>query len=296
MHMVRGDDLFCAPGSLAFRIEEAVCRVYGFEPTSRVRRSLRNLADGIELDRNLDSSNELMRQQATSYIDDLSAIPWHEPTKYKWAQKLEQKWTVVRDELRDALADPMALEASGQRVWAGLDDSIKEYGTGWKTLPLCDRTVWDPVNSALFPRTCALLHKCKVPLIEAFFARMAPESEIKPHSDMCNFVLTSHLGVLVPEGECDITVGDATVEWRNGRVLLFDTSILHAAQNRADTDRYILMMRVYHPELTASERSALQLVFDCLDEPELADDLVALDDYSSRRRSLEAESRKAWQR
>ena len=49
---------------------------------------------------------------------------------------------------------------------------------------------------------------------------MPPNTDIKPHSDMCNFVLTCHLGVDVPEGECDLTVGDETVEWRNGKVLL----------------------------------------------------------------------------
>ena len=41
--------------------------------------------------------------------------------------------------------------------------------------------------------------------------------------------------------------------------MLFDTSILHKAENTADVTRYILMMRVYHPELTALERSALQV-------------------------------------
>eukprot|EP00322_Chrysochromulina_rotalis_P028999 CAMPEP_0115863320 /NCGR_PEP_ID=MMETSP0287-20121206/18630_1 /TAXON_ID=412157 /ORGANISM="Chrysochromulina rotalis, Strain UIO044" /LENGTH=316 /DNA_ID=CAMNT_0003317767 /DNA_START=14 /DNA_END=964 /DNA_ORIENTATION=- len=286
---------FCAPGSLAARIEAAVFRVYGADKTGRVRKSLKALSDGVELDRTLDDSHALMRQQANSYIEDLTATPWYDASKQKWAQKLEQKWTIVRDELRDALRESSKLETIGQNVWGGLDESIVEYGTGWKTLPLCDRTVWDPVNSALFPKTCALLYKCKVPLIEAFFARMDPHSEIKPHSDMCNFVLTSHLGVQVPEGKCDITVGDQSVEWRNGKVLLFDTSILHAASNRADTERYILMMRVYHPELSNVERSAMQLVFDCLDEPELLDDMQALDEYDVRRRALESESRRAWE-
>ena len=270
-------------------------RVYGAEATSRVRRSLKRLSDDVPLERTLDASHELMVQQATSYVEELTPRPWHDPSKHKWAQKLEQKWTVVRDELRSALADPDALSASGQNIWGGLDESIVEYGSGWKTLPLCDRTVWDPVNAALFPKTCALLHKVKVPLVEAFFAKMAPHSDIKPHSDMCNFVLTSHLGLLVPEGECDLTVGDTTVEWRNGKVMLFDTSILHAAENRADDERYVLMMRVYHPELSATERSALQLVFDCLDEPELLDDDVALGEYNERRRALEADSRRTWE-
>ena len=129
-------------------------------------------------------------------------------------------------------------------------------------------------------------------MIEAFFAKMSPHSDIKPHSDHCNFVLTAHLGVDVPEGQCEITVGDGTREWANGEVMLFDTSILHKAENRADETRYILMMRVYHPELTAVERSAMQLVFDLLDEPELLDDREALGEYAERRRALEVASRR----
>jgi aspartyl/asparaginyl beta-hydroxylase (cupin superfamily) len=288
-------DRICTPGSLASRIEEAVCKVYGETGTLRVRHSLKALSDGIPLDRTLDASNELMVQQATSYIEDLTAKPWHDASTYKWAKKLEQKWTIVRDELRANLRDEAALEAAGNSVWGGLGGDIIDYGTDWKTLPLCDRTVWDATNAALFPKTCALLTKSKVPLIEAFFAKMPPETDIKPHSDNCNFVLTSHLGVEVPEGQCDITVGDGTVEWRNGKVLLFDTSILHKAENRAPTTRYILMMRVFHPELSAVERSALQLVFDTLDEPELLDDHEALSEYDMRRRALEAASRQAWE-
>ena len=82
--------------------------------------------------------------------------------------------------------------------------------------------------------------------------------------------------------------GDATVEWAIGKVMLFDTSILHKAENRADVTRYILMMRVYHPELSTLERSALKLVFDCFDEPDLLDDPEALVEYDAAVRSRES--------
>ena len=38
----------------------------------------------------------------------------------------------------------------------------------------------------------------------------------------------------------------------------------------------------------------MQLVFDCLDEPELLDDATALSEYDERRRAVEAMSREAW--
>ena len=39
--------------------------------------------------------------------------------------------------------------------------------------------------------------------------------------------------------------------------------------NESDKTRYILMMRVWHPDLTPVERDALQFIYDCLDYPDL---------------------------
>ena len=54
-----------------------------------------------------------------------------------------------------------------------------------------------------------------------------------------------------------------------GKVILFDTSIYHDAVNDSEEMRYILMMRVWHPDLTMDEREALQFIYDCLEVPEL---------------------------
>ena len=78
-----------------------------------------------------------------------------------------------------------------------------------------------------------LLQACKVPLIEAFFAKMEPHSDIKPHSDGCNFVLTSHLGVDVPEEPYLIEIGKANVARAGTDVTLvgigYTTLVCHEA-------------------------------------------------------------------
>lgn len=51
--------------------------------------------------------------------------------------------------------------------------------------------------------------------------------------------------------------------------MVFDTSLMHDAINESDEMRYILMMRVWHPDLTEKERQALQFTYDCLNVPEL---------------------------
>jgi aspartyl/asparaginyl beta-hydroxylase (cupin superfamily) len=52
-------------------------------------------------------------------------------------------------------------------------------------------------------------------------------------------------------------------------VMVFDTSLLHDAANESDKTRYILMVRLWHPDLSSQEREALQFTYDCLEMPEL---------------------------
>ena len=101
---------------------------------------------------------------------------------------------------------------------------------------------------------------------------MDPNTRINPHTDSCNFILTSHLALQIPENgknKCRLRVGPETRQWLEGEVSVFDTSIFHDAVNESDGERYILMLRVWHPELTDVERGALQFTFDALDVPGL---------------------------
>jgi hypothetical protein len=106
--------------------------------------------------------------------------------------------------------------------------------------------------------------------MEAFFAKMPPGAVIKPHTDNTNFVLTAHLGLKIPKGEKTwINVGDKKNVWKEGEVILMDTSYLHEAFNESEEDRYVLILRVWHPELTAEETQAITFLFDCLDDSEI---------------------------
>lgn len=102
--------------------------------------------------------------------------------------------------------------------------------------------------------------------MEVFFARQEGNTGIKPHTDNANFIQTSHLGIDIPEGQCWIKVGNFTKEWRNGKVIICDTSFIHETRNDADVDRYVLIMRHWHPELTPLERVAAQFLFDAVDD------------------------------
>lgn len=61
-------------------------------------------------------------------------------------------------------------------------------------------------------------------------------------------MLTSHLPLVVPENgnnKCRLSVGDESRQWMEGKVILFDTSILHDAINEADEMRYELQFNIH---------------------------------------------------
>lgn len=60
-------------------------------------------------------------------------------------------------------------------------------------------------------------------------------------------------------------MGEEKRVWVNGKAMAFDTSFVHETSNDSDRDRAVLLIRYWHPELSAAERAALQMVFDISD-------------------------------
>lgn len=216
---------------------------------------------------------EDMIQECHSYVPGLSVKSFWDEQQFDWARLLESSYSDIREEFDAVTANLPQLKRKGNNIWAGaITDDAASYGEGWKTLALMDRGRWDDVNANLFPKTCQAVFKSGVPATEIFFACMEGPSSIKKHSDFTNFVLTSHLALDIPhsgENKCRLTVGDETRQWINGKVSVFDTSLLHDAINESDQTRYILMMRFWHPDLSSVEKEALQFTFDSLEFPEL---------------------------
>ena len=216
-------------------------------------------------------------QYAPSYIPDLKVKTWWDDVvvnENMWAKMLSKSYPAIKEEFESVVfAKADKLHAEGSNVWArALTSDAESYGRGWKTLVLLNRGRWDDANAKLFPVTSKAIHDSGIPAVEAFFASMDAHSSIEPHSDFTNFVLTCHLPLIVPENgnnKCRLTVGDETRQWTEGNLILFDTSIYHDAINEADATRYILMLRIWHPDLTKEECDALQFIYDCLEHPEL---------------------------
>jgi aspartate beta-hydroxylase len=264
------------PHTFAGMVESGMIQKFGEENVVRILKSWRLLEKGYEHREFVgkgDANTSNMHQLCTSYVPALTIQEFWDTSQFPWCGKLQSKYKAIRDEFKRVTADMDKLVQEGNNIWAGaLTQDASSYGEGWRTLVLMDRSFWDPVNVNLFPVTAKAVHDSGVPAVEVFFASMQPHTDIKPHSDFTNFVLTSHLPIDIPysgQNKCRLKIGDTERQWINGELLLFDTSLMHDAVNESDKTRYILMLRLWHPDLTDIERQALQFTYDCLEFPEI---------------------------
>jgi hypothetical protein len=260
--------LYCFKGGEDDRVQVISDALYNFYGTSatRVVQSLQFAASGKEYTRNHPSKG---LQQASSYIYGLSAEPFHNvhDGRFSWIEELETKYKIIHEELESAIKNP-ELDRLGNSIWshAAREEAVA-YGPDWRTLVLQDRCVWEETNMAIFPKTSLLVQEALSPSVEVFFARQAPGTGIKPHTDFTNFILTSHIGLDIPENECWMQVGEEKYFWKNGEAVIADTSFFHSTENFSkNKDRYVLIVRFWHPDLSRSERSAVQFLFDALDD------------------------------
>lgn len=93
----------------------------------------------------------------------------------------------------------------------------------------------------------------------AMFSLLAPRTRIPPHTGVANTRLVCHLPLIVPPN-CRFRVGETTREWRVGEAFVFDDTIEHEASNDSDELRVVLIIDLWAPALSASEREAVAAV------------------------------------
>jgi aspartyl/asparaginyl beta-hydroxylase (cupin superfamily) len=81
---------------------------------------------------------------------------------------------------------------------------------------------------------------------------------------MLNTRLICHLPLVVPEG-CWLRVGNETRHWEEGKLLIFDDSIVHEARNPTTETRIILLFDIWRPELDRAEQRAVATIFEAID-------------------------------
>ena len=150
-------------------------------------------------------------------------------------------------------------------------------GQSWKWHSFVQKGERSAQVYAHCPETAALLESnpflmLGVPFSYSFFSTLSPGTNIDPHTAVSNLRLRCHLPLYVPkEADVGMKLAGETLRWEEGKMVIFDDSFPHEvwyhdapqgkqANNKVD-DRVVLLMDLWHPEISRGERHAIEDMF-----------------------------------
>jgi aspartyl/asparaginyl beta-hydroxylase (cupin superfamily) len=198
------------------------------------------------------------------FFPELSEREYHPRGRFPWLAGLEAQTEVIAAEFEALLAsDRGELVPYIQypdhlplRQW-----QLLNRNPDWTAIHLLKNGRRVDANADRCPRTMAAIEAIDQPVIagaspNAMFSLLAPGVAIPPHVGISNARLVCHLPLIIPTG-CWFRVGGETREWRRGEGFVFDDTIEHEAANPSSQLRVVLIVDLWHPDLTAIERAAV---------------------------------------
>ncbi len=175
---------------------------------------------------------------------------WHDRNDFAITKALQDSFEDIRREV-DALDDPDFYHDSEGLVRDGQWRIFHFYERGKKHQANCARC---PVITEIIERHDEAI---RAPGGLIYISRMVPGTHIVPHVGPTNLRLRSHLGIHVPEGDCRLCLGGETRGWVEGECIVFDDTFEHEAWNFTNEARTVLIVDIWHPDLTAREIDVL---------------------------------------
>ena len=160
--------------------------------------------------------------------------------------------------------------------------SSDQQKDAWRVFYLMEEGVWDTTNCNQCPILTSLLQNnlrgklCDCSFGYAYFSRLQPGAQIAPHFGPTNFKLRLQLPLLLPSQRsavmsdtdveffsgCFIQCGGARREYHQGKAMIFDDSFSHFVVNQSTNDRVVLIVDIWHPQLTSSAISVINSHFN----------------------------------
>jgi aspartyl/asparaginyl beta-hydroxylase (cupin superfamily) len=202
----------------------------------------------------------------------LPADEFFDREHFPWMDALEAATPAIRAELQDLLTKgddgfaPYVQYPSGypESKWSELDHSER-----WSAYFLWRHGKRIDAHCERCPQTAKAA--AAIPLADfggraptVFFSLLHPKTRIPPHTGVTNARTIIHLGLIVPE-KCGFRVGGETREWHDGEAFAFDDTIEHEAWNDSDQLRAVLILDVWNPYITPTERDLVNRFFTAAD-------------------------------
>ena len=117
-----------------------------------------------------------------------------------------------------------------------------------------------PKNRLMCPFIAAFIDSIPGKCGDAFVSILKPGSHIKLHQGSSNVKMTCHLGIsgiLQPHGQLHIRAGAESRSWKEDTWIIFNDSVPHEVWHNGDQPRCVLIVDVWHADLTQTERWAI---------------------------------------
>ena len=185
-----------------------------------------------------------MQRPVSYYIPGLASRPWYDSDDFPFTAILREGYEDIKKEL---------LRVSGGRLFSQEAENRNSYNLdgSWKTLVIKQRYTYTDIAKEHFPQTIRWLEKCDQEFLLVKFSAIDPGTHIRPHTGPSNERLRSHF-TLLHSGGASIRVGDEWRTWKEGEVIIFDSSWEHEVIHEGTDRRIVLILDIWHPHYLTS--------------------------------------------
>eukprot|EP00931_Biecheleriopsis_adriatica_P060910 TRINITY_DN36595_c0_g1_i1.p1 TRINITY_DN36595_c0_g1~~TRINITY_DN36595_c0_g1_i1.p1 ORF type:complete len:384 (+),score=71.69 TRINITY_DN36595_c0_g1_i1:174-1154(+) len=193
-----------------------------------------------------------------------------------WLGAVEARHSEILAELLAARQQSASGPLSGFQPYrdphhAGAEDRVAADGIGVEGV---DRGAWNVLylflnhkkfeeNCMRFPATISAIQEAfPRHYSHAFFSALTPGSHIVKHHGPSNRMLRAWLPICGLDG-FRLRVGETIVEPRAGEAFVWDHSYEHEAWHEGSETRFVLIVDVWHPDLTDAEVKFLRTLQNC---------------------------------
>ena len=159
-----------------------------------------------------------------TFYDDLLTLPL--------VQELETAAAAIRAEYERLDLESLSADWSEKGLY---NKGWTVFGFRWRGTDISPAYQYCPVTAAILTRYADLIDT-------AGFSILQPGTIIYPHEGYVDSVLRMHLGVIVPEGDLRLRVGQDVRSWEEGKCFIFDDTVEHEVWNRTDQKRVALLI------------------------------------------------------
>jgi aspartate beta-hydroxylase len=176
---------------------------------------------------------------------------WFDPSHFPVCAELEKRFNTVADEFREISAE--AFFPDSER------DAVPRYGD-WRILPVYAMGHKYGGTARFLPTIVDIVENLGAMTTlggAVFVSRLPAGASVGSHRGPTNTRARCHLGLKIPSGDCGIEVDGERRVWTEGQCLMLNDHLTHRVWNNTEEERIVLVLDVWHPDLTATERKLL---------------------------------------